>query len=126
MKPAMLLLSVLTLAACTPPPPPPPAPKPLPAGTIDGYYRGTSTRFQSDARDCPHPGLVNFTVQDRSFSYRLNGTQTVDVTITPAGIVSGAVGNFILTGDWNDTRLEGDVTSPSCALHFRALKKPAS
>ena len=126
MKSATLLLGLLTLVACTPPPPPTPPPKPLPDGTIDGTYRGTSTRFQSDARDCPHPGLVNFTVQERSFSYRINGAQRIDATITPEGIVSGAIGNFTLTGDWNGTRLEGDITSPSCALHFRALKKPAS
>ena len=119
-----MLLSLFALAACNPPPPPPPPPpKPLPAGIIDGLYRGTSTRFQSDARTCPHPGLVTFSVLDRSFRYRLNGTQAIDATITPEGIVSGAVGDFVLTGDWNGTRLEGDVTSPTCALHFRALKK---
>lgn len=64
-----------------------------------------------------------FSVQDRSFRYRLNGTQAVDATITPDGMVSGAIEDFVLTGDWNGTRLEGDVTSPTCALHFRALKK---
>ena len=29
-----------------------------PPATIDGVYRGTSTRFQADSRACPHPGLV--------------------------------------------------------------------
>ena len=123
MKSATLLLTLTTLAACSVPSPPPP-PKPLPvAGTIDGLYRGTSTRFQADARTCPHPGLVTFTVQDRSFRYRLNGAQAIDATVTREGLISGQFGDFTLTGDWNGAKLEGDVTSATCAMHFRALKR---
>ena len=116
------LLAGLALAGCSSPPPPPP-PKPVIVGTIDGLYRGTSTRFQADARTCPHPGLVTFTVQDRSFRYRLNGTQAIDATITPEGIVSGQFDDYTLTGDWNGTRLEGDVTNSQCAMHYRAMKR---
>ena len=48
----------------------PPAPPPKPPESIDGEYRGTSTRFQADSRACPHPGLVRFDVSDNAFQYR--------------------------------------------------------
>ena len=39
-------------AACASQPASPPAP-PKPAVEVDGYYRGTATRFQADSRACP-------------------------------------------------------------------------
>lgn len=121
MSRAVILMLVAGLAACSTPPPPPV--NPVIVGTIDGLYRGTSTRYQADSRNCPHPGLVTFNVLDRSFRYRLTGTLAVDVTVTPEGVVSGRTDDFTLTGEWNGTKIEGDVVGITCALHYRAIKR---
>ena len=115
----MALLGVL--AACGPSAPPEP-PKPRPVGTIDGLYRGTSTRFKAEDRSCPRPGLVKFQVLDGSFRYRLNCPITLDVTVSPDGSVVGQSNGFTLRGAWDGQKLEGDVVSILCALHFRAVK----
>ena len=96
--------------------------KPKPAGTIDGLYRGTSTRFIAQDKSCPHPGLVKFDVSNRALHYRLNWPTTVDATIDPDGTVSGQSAGYNLTGDWDGQKIEGDVVSVVCALHFRAVK----
>jgi hypothetical protein len=119
---AALLILLGGLSACGPSAPPVPPPAPRPTGTIDGLYRGTSTRFKAEDKSCPHPGLVRFEVMDRSFRYRLNGPITVDATVFPDGSVSGEAGGFTLRGDWDGQKLEGDVVSIICALHFRAVK----
>ena len=54
------LCAALSACAATPPPATP-TPAPKPPDTIDGEYRGTSTRFQAVNRACPHPGLVRLT-----------------------------------------------------------------
>lgn len=123
---AALLVVLGVLASCArappPPPPPPPAPPP-PAATIDGLYRGTSTRFRAQAKACPYPGLVRLEVVDRSFRYRLNGVMSIDATIDPDGKVSGQVNEFTLAGQWTGNKIEGDITSEQCGLHFRAMQR---
>jgi hypothetical protein len=115
------LLALLgTLVACGAPQPPP---KPKPIGTIDGLYRGTSTRFIAQDRSCPHPGLVRFDVMNGFFHYRLNGPIAVDARIDPDGNVAGDASGYTLRGDWDGQKIEGDVVSVFCALHFRALKQ---
>lgn len=123
MIPTRVFLCALlgALAACGPSAPSQPA-KPRPSGTIDGMYRGTSTRFMSEDRSCPHPGLVRLVVTNGQFRYRLNGPITVEGKVDPDGTVVGDAGGFTLRGDWDGQKLEGDVVSIICALHFRAVK----
>ena len=118
---AVVLALLGALAACGPATPPQPV-KPRPSGTIDGLYRGTSTRFMAQDRSCPHPGLVKFQVLNGTFRYRLNGPVTVEARVDPDGTVSGDAGGYSLSGDWDGQKLEGDVVSILCALHFRAVK----
>jgi hypothetical protein len=126
-QPAALLVVLGVLASCArpppPPPPPPPAPPPLPAKTVDGLYRGTSTRFRALAKACPYPGLVRLEVLDRSFRYRLNGVLAIDVMIDPDGKASGQFNEFTLAGQWTGNKIEGDITSEQCGLHFRAMQR---
>ncbi len=119
---AVLLVLLGALAGCGQPAPPAPPAPPKPSGTIDGLYRGTSTRFRAEAKSCPHPGLVRFQVVDHTFNYRLNGPITVVASIDPDGTVTGEAGGFTLRGDWDGQKIEGDVVSIICALHFRAVK----
>ena len=116
---AILLVLLGALTACGPSGPPAPL---RPIGTIDGLYGGTSTRFKAEDRSCPHPGLVRFQVMNRSFRYRLNGPITVDAAIDPDGTVTGQAAGFTLRGEWDGQKIEGDVVSILCALHFRAVK----
>lgn len=106
---------------------PDPAPAPPPASAsaaaaspIDGLYKGTSTRYQADKRDCPHPGLVNLYVQDRQFTYRWNRLTDVPAAIGPDGSVTGQDGTIALTGRQVGDSLTGDLTNGACALHFTA------
>jgi hypothetical protein len=116
------LLGAVTAAlfACAPaPPPPPPPPKPAPPPvTIDGVYRGTSTRFQADSRTCPHPGLVTLYVQNAQFSYRWDYATWVDSSIGPDGTVHGQADRITLLGKRDGKHMEGDVTNGLCGLHF--------
>lgn len=117
-----LLLLLGGLSACGSAPSATPAAPPPPSGTIDGLYRGTSTRFKAEAKSCPHPGLVRYDVVGHSFRYRLNGPITIDATVYPDGSVSGDASGFTMRGDWDGRKIEGDVVSITCALHFRAVK----
>src|ERR1700742_2662905 len=100
MRAAALAALCAVLAGCTAkPPPPPPAPEaPKPPQTIDGEYRGTSTRFQADSRSCPHPGLVHFDVSGNAFQFRWDAATWIDATIASDGSVTGAAERFTLTG----------------------------
>jgi hypothetical protein len=120
---ACLLVLLGALASCGPSGPSAAPSLPRPTGTIDGLYRGTSTRFKSEAKSCPHPGLVRFQVISQSFRYRLNGPTTLDVTVYPDGAVTGGTADFTLRGQWDGQVIEGDVVNSICALHFRAVKQ---
>lgn len=111
------------LVSCAPtPPPPPPAPPPKPPETIDGYYRGTSTRFQAATRTCPHPGLVDFQVIQNQFQYRWDYRTFVMATIAPDGSITGGAESITLVGKQNGLIIEGDVTNGNCGLHFTVKK----
>lgn len=124
------LLPVLFLPAfvvsCGAPPQPtlqiPTAP-PAQATGIDGLYRGSSTRFQADRRDCPHPGLVDLAVQGGQFEYRWSPMVYVDATIGPDGSVQGAAADVTLSGRLDGDTLSGDVSSGTCGLHFTATRQ---
>jgi hypothetical protein len=113
------------LAACaTPAPPPSPAPPPKPRETIDGEYRGTSTRFQAERRTCPHPGLVRIDVIDNAFQFRWDGKTWVDATIAADGTISGGAERITLVGRQAGTKIEGDVTDGDCGVHFTLTRRP--
>jgi len=119
------LLAVLCgiAAACkATPPPPPPAPPPKPPETIDGAYRGTSTRFEAQSRACPHPGLVRLQVIDSRFQFRWDANTWVDAAIAPDGTVTGSAESITLVGRQAGARIEGDVTNGTCGLHFTVTK----
>lgn len=124
------------LAACAPQSAPgsakvlpdlPAAAPPVAAGAapsgIDGLYRGSSTRYRADSRECPHPGLVNLFVQDRQFTYRWNRQTDVPAAIGPDGSVSGQEGAIALSGRLNGDQLQGDLINGTCALHFTARRR---
>src|SRR6516165_1742522 len=107
-------LCVAVAACSTPPPPKPPEPPPKPPETIDGEYRGTSTRFQADSRACPHPGLVRLQVIDSRFQFRWDANTWVDAAIAPDGTVTGSAESITLVGKQTGPRIEGDVTNGNC------------
>ena len=115
------------LPACATPPQPPPAPAPpaKPAETIDGEYRGTSTRFQAENRACPHPGLVRLEVIGGRFQFRWDPRTWVDAAIAPDGAVTGNAERITLVGKQAGTRIEGDVTNGDCGLHFTVTRASA-
>jgi hypothetical protein len=115
----MFVAACVAFAGCASPPPKPVAVAPPRApATIDGIYRGTSTRFQADSRSCPHPGLVTLYVQDHKFSYRWDYSTWVDSSIDPDGTVHGQADRITLVGKQHGKTLEGDVTNGTCGLHF--------
>jgi hypothetical protein len=115
----MLVAAFGAFAGCASPPPKPIAVAPsAPPATVDGIYRGTSTRFQADNRSCPHPGVVTLYVQDHKFSYRWDYSTWVDSSIDPDGTVHGQADRITLAGKQHDRMLDGDVTNGQCGLHF--------
>ncbi len=103
---------------------PSPAPPPRPPDSIDGEYRGTSTRFQADSRGCPHPGLVRLEVIGSAFQYRWDPVTWVDATIAPDGTITGGAERITLVGKLAGPKIEGDVTNGNCGLHFTVTKAP--
>ncbi len=119
------LCAVLAGCAAKPPtPPPPPQPALKAPETIDGEYRGTSTRFQAGSRACPHPGLVTLQVAGNAFQYRWDRDTWVDASIAPDGSVTGGAESITLVGRQSGPKIEGDVTNGNCGLHFTVTKGP--
>ncbi len=141
LRAALPVLAAAFLAGCAAPQSARTAPEPVPstlpsasgapaatqAGAtpsgIDGLYRGSSTRYQADRRDCPHPGLVALFVQDGQFSYRWSNLTDVPASIGPDGSVSGQAGAVALSGHLSGDELQGDLTNGACALHFTAHRR---
>lgn len=95
----------------------------LAAPIVDGFYRGTSTRFRANRRDCPHPGLVFLTVQGGQFEFRWNQLLDVPASIAPDGTIQGVGTDVTLTGRLADGTLSGDVTNGTCGLHFTTRRQ---
>jgi hypothetical protein len=124
---ARLAALCAALSACTArPPPSAPAPPAKPPATIDGEYRGTSTRFQAESRACPHPGLVRLEVIDGRFQFRWDARTWVDATIAPDGTVTGNAERITMVGKQVGPKIDGDVTNGDCGLHFTAARPSAS
>lgn len=125
------LLACMGLVACSATPAPPPtvhAAKPsVPVQAAqagpDGVYQGTSTRFQADRRDCPHPGLVTLVVQAEQFEFKWDRYLSIEAAIAPDGSVHGVGPDVTLTGQLSGRVLSGDVTNGACALHFTARRE---
>jgi hypothetical protein len=119
------LCCLLSGCAAKPPvPPSPPQPPPRPPETIDGEYRGTSTRFQAGSRACPHPGLVTLQVIGNAFQYKWDRDTPVDATIAADGTVTGGAESITLAGRQSGSKIEADVTNGACGLHFTVTKRP--
>jgi hypothetical protein len=138
MKLSRVGLSLAMLVAACAAPPPPPAPPPKPAfspETIDGLYRGTSTRYQADSRTCPSPGLVTLHVVGGQFEYRWKYKVMVPAAIAPDGSVQGQLDDLTLTGQLTPAApaqgdapaspqvIQGDVTNGVCAVHYTVTKR---
>ncbi len=126
-----LALPALLLACAAPAPTPSPSANVAPAAPIaqpsandvDGLYWGTSTRFQADRRNCPHPGLVTLTVQNGQFEYRWNPLTYVEASVAPDGSVQGSGPDVTLRGRLDGPTLDGDVTNGACGLHFTTRRQ---
>lgn len=94
-----------------------------PVGDTSGTWRGTSTRFQAEARSCPHPGLVSLQVWDDKFQYRWDRDTYVEAAIRADGSVLGQAPGMTLVGKYTAQRIEGDITNGACGLHFTVVKK---
>ncbi len=111
------------LVACAAKPSPTPAPPPKPSSTVDGEYRGTSTRFQAESRACPHPGLVRLEVIGQAFQFRWDGRTWVSATIADDGTITGGAERITLVGKLTGTKIVGDVTNGDCGLHFTVTRR---
>jgi len=116
------LCAVLAACAATRPAPAP-TPPPKPAATVDGEYRGTSTRFQAGSRACPHPGLVTIEVSANAFQFHWDPQTWVDATIAADGTITGGAESITLVGRQAGSKIEGDVTNGNCGLHFTVTKR---
>ena len=118
-----LLLVALALLPTACGAPPPPASPPVPKEDSSGTWRGTSTRFQAEARTCPHPGLVALLIWDDKFQYRWDYATYVDAAIQADGSIIGQAPGITLAGKYTNKRIEGDITNGACGLHFTVVKK---
>lgn len=120
-------LACMALAACSTPPPAHVAKTSVPAQPAqigsDGVYQGTSTRFQADRRDCPHPGLVTLVVQGEQFEFKWDRYLSIEAQIAPDGSVHGIGPDVSLTGQLSGRILSGDVTNGACGLHFTTRRE---
>jgi hypothetical protein len=90
---------------------------------LDGLYHGTSTRYEADRKDCPHPGLVTLFVQNGQFTYRWDRLTDVPAAIGADGSVSGQEGSISLSGHLVGDQLQGDLTNGACSLHFTTRRR---
>lgn len=86
-------------------------------GNPDGDYRGTATRFQVLRRTCPRPGLLYANVRSGIMFYKWENQQ-IQVSVLTNGTVSGSLPGVQLTGSYDGTTIQGDVTDGQCGLHF--------
>lgn len=112
------------LAACAAhPEPPQQPPPPSPQESVDGWYRGTATRFKAESKACPRPGLITLSVLEGRFQYRWDYRTYLDGAVSADGAMQGGGPGIVLQGRRDGTKLEGDVVSDACGLHFTLFKK---
>lgn len=118
-----LLAGCAAPEAATAPDPAPTAAAQAATVGIDGLYHGTSTRYEADRKDCPHPGLVTLFVQNGQFTYRWDRLTDVPAAIGADGSVSGQAGPISLTGHLAGDELQGDLSNGACSLHFTTHRR---
>ena len=89
----------------------------VPMASADGEYRGSATRFQVLRRTCQRPGLLNIPVRAGIMFYRWEN-QYMQVQVLSSGAVTGSLPGVRLTGTYDGTIIQGDVTDGQCGLHF--------
>jgi len=129
--PVLPLALAAMLSACNDAPRPQSPAAPAGPGGISGdfemLYRGASTRYQADNRNCPSPGLVTIRPQNGVFTYRLGGRVLIETTIigdgSLAGNGTGPNADYAITGTATAAKIEGDIRNGQCAYHFRATRQ---
>jgi hypothetical protein len=108
------MVSLFTLSACVQPA--------AQAVSVDGDYRGTTTRVQALTRACPHPSpQLNLHVQ-AGVTYYLWNNAYIPVSVLSNGTLSGTAPGVQLTGTHDGSVMQGDITDGQCTMHF-TLKK---
>ena len=92
-----------------------------PLVSVDGDYRGSATRYQALRRDCPHNTLMLLSVRSNTTFYRW-GQQYIQVSVLSNGTLTGSLPGVRLTGTFDGTILQGDVTDGACSYHFTAKR----
>ncbi len=110
------------LAACAAPPQAASVARAAAPPDRDGAYYGTSTRFRADARNCPHPGIITLYVAQGAFYYRWTYGTDIEASIAPDGTISGSGPGIVLTGTIQGRRMDGNVVSAACGLHFTVTR----
>lgn len=108
------LMSLVTLSACVQPA--------AQAVSVDGDYRGTTTRVQALSRTCPHPSPQLSLHVQAGITYYLWNNAYITVSVLSNGTLSGTAPGVQLTGTHDGTTMQGDVTDGQCTMHF-TLKK---
>src|SRR5579863_5757982 len=98
---AIIPVFLLALGTCAPPV--------APTVSADGDYRGSTTRFQVLRRTCPRPGLLRLSVRNAVFFYPWE-SQFIQVSVLNNGTVSGSLPGVQLTGTYDATIIQGNVT----------------
>jgi hypothetical protein len=114
---AIAMAFAMGLTAC--------APIAAPMASPDGDYRGSFTRFQVLRRTCPHNNLLALTVRGGVMFYRWEN-QYIQASVQTNGTVSGSLPGVQLTGTYNGTIIQGDVTDGQCGLHFTLKRAGAA
>jgi hypothetical protein len=108
------LVSLLTLSTCVQPA--------AQSASVDGDYRGTTTRVQVLSRTCPHPSPQLSLHVQAGITYYLWNNAYVTVSVLSNGTLSGAGPGVQITGTHDGSTMQGDVTDGQCTMHF-TLKK---
>ena len=113
----IIIAGLLALGAC--------AQRPATVRVVsgDGDYVGTATRSQfPQRRDCPHSGPFRLLVQAGVAYYRW-GYQYIPVQFLSNGTLSGTLPGVQLTGTYDGSVIQGDVTDGQCWLHFTLKRR---
>lgn len=86
-------------------------------------YVGASTRYKALPKVCPSPSRLDIHVLDNQFTYRLSGTVQFQVQVGADGSLSARAGDYVLSGQMTNDKLEGDIRNDKCGFHFLARRR---